>query len=61
MNKRYNKRLEDEDLWEVYDMKTGRTVIMCGFPLDGLGEHAAEEYVRLLEAGELVPDASDGS
>ena len=58
---RYAKRLEAEDLWEVYDLATGRVVYMAGYPYDGMAEHEADEIVALLEAGEIVPDEDTGT
>ncbi|WP_159586052.1 hypothetical protein [Chelativorans xinjiangense] len=56
MANRYDKRLEDEDLWEVYEVRTGRVVLIAGQPYDGMAEHEADEIVQLLETGAVTPD-----
>lgn len=53
---RYNKRLQDEDLWEVYEISTGRVIVIAGHPYDGMAQHEAAEIVALLESGALSVD-----
>lgn len=53
---RYNKRLQDEDLWEVYEISTGRVIVIAGHPYDGMAQHEAAEIVALLESGALSAD-----
>lgn len=58
MANRYDKRLQDEDLWQVYEIKTGQIVLIAGQPYDGMAQHEAAEIVALLEAGILEADTS---
>jgi hypothetical protein len=53
---RYDKRLEDEELWQVYEIKTGHIVMIAGRPYDGLAKHEADEIVNLLETGAIIAD-----
>ena len=53
---KYDKRLEGEYLWEVYDIATGRVVMIAGQPYDGMAEHEADEIVTLLESGSVIAD-----
>lgn len=53
---RYDKRLEDKELWQVYEIKTGRVVMIAGQPYDGIAQHEAEEIVALLETGVVIAD-----
>ena len=53
---RYDKRLEDKDLWQVYEISSGRVVMIAGHPYDGMAESEAAEIVALLEAGLLAAD-----
>jgi hypothetical protein len=39
---------------------TGQVVTLDGNPMDVLDEREAEECMELLEAGEMVPDTSEG-
>lgn len=57
MATRYDKRLEDEDLWQVYEIATGRVVMIAGQPYDGMAEVEAAEIAALLEGGILTADA----
>lgn len=60
MNDIYNKRRDAEDLWEIFDIWTGKVVILeGGYPLSGLDDHEVREALDLLDAGELVPVSDD--
>lgn len=55
---RYDKRLEAEDLWQVFEIETGRVVMIAGQPYDGMAKHEAAEIVALLEGGILTADTN---
>lgn len=54
---RYDKRLEDKDLWQVFEISTGRVVMIAGHPYIGMAESEAAEIVALLEGGLLAADS----
>lgn len=56
---RYDKRLEDKELWQVYEVKTGRVVTIAGRPYDGMAQYEAEEIVALLETGAVIADGDE--
>ncbi|MCT7377310.1 hypothetical protein [Chelativorans salis] len=60
MNKKFTKRPEAPDLWEIYDVETGQIVTLDGFPLDSLASYEADELVKLLFMGEIFPDPWEG-
>lgn len=60
MERRYEKHLSDHRRWRIVYASTGETVTLEGQPLDDLDEHEADKAIALLEAGELVPDFSEG-
>ncbi len=53
---RYDKRLQDEDLWQVYEISSDRVIVIAGHPYEGMAQHEAAEIVALLESGALRPD-----
>ncbi|KFC69498.1 hypothetical protein FF80_01304 [Devosia sp. LC5] len=53
---RYDKRVQDKDLWQVYEISTGRVIVIAGHPYDGMAQHEAAEIVSLLESGALSAD-----
>lgn len=57
---RYDKSLEDKELWQVYEIQTGRVVMIAGHPYDGMAQHEAEEIVALLETGAVIADVDGG-
>lgn len=61
MPARYEKRLHDEDLWLVCEVKTGCVVLIAGHPYDGMAENEAAEIVALLNAGMLDIDPAPPS
>lgn len=60
MTERFGKRQSDDGTWQVVYAATGHVVTLEGQPLDNLEDHEADEAIDLLDAGEVVPDPSDG-
>lgn len=54
----FDKRQDEDGLWEIYDEDSDRVVTVDGLPLSGLDEDEADEALRLLVRGELSPDTS---
>jgi len=54
----FDKRQDEEGLWEVYDEDSEEVVMIDGLPLSGLDEGEADEAIRRLQAGEISPDNS---
>ena len=53
---RYDLRKDTPDTWEVYDTRTGKTVVVGGKPRVGLKLDEADIYVDLLNSGDQIPD-----
>lgn len=60
MTERFAKRSSEDGTWKVVYSATGHVVTVDGQPLDSLEEHEADEAIDLMDAGEVVPDPSDG-
>lgn len=58
MSNGYDKRQDEDGLWEVYDSDSGQVVTIDGLPLSGLDEDEADEAIRQLSVGEVSPDSS---
>lgn len=54
----FDKRQDQEGLWEVYDVENEQVVTVDGLPLAGLDATEADEALRRLETGRLSPDSS---
>jgi len=54
----FDKRQDEEGLWEVYDEDSEEVVMIDGLPLSGLDEGEADDAIRKLRAGEVSPDNS---
>lgn len=52
----YEKRQDEEGLWEVFDPESEEVVVVDGFPLSGLDEDEADEAISRLGSGEITPD-----
>jgi CO dehydrogenase/acetyl-CoA synthase alpha subunit len=52
----YEKRRNEDDLWEVYDSESEDIVVVDGMPLTGLDEEEADEAVVQLNRRQLTPD-----
>lgn len=57
----YDKRQDEDGLWEVFDGDNDRVVSVDGLPLSGLDEDEADEAIRQLSTGEMSPDTSPES
>jgi hypothetical protein len=52
----YDKRQDEEGLWEVFDTGNDHVVIVDGLRLSGLDEDEADEAIRQLDRGDMSPD-----
>ncbi|MER9019191.1 hypothetical protein [Mesorhizobium sp. M0898] len=52
----FDKRLDSEGLWEVYDSESDEAVVVGGLPLSGLDESEADEAIEKLNRGDLTSD-----
>ncbi len=53
---RYDLRKDTADTWEIYDTRTGRTVVVGGQPRAGPKLDEADIYVDLLNSGDQSVD-----
>lgn len=52
----YDKRRNEDDLWEVYDSESEDVVVVDGMPLTGLDEGEADEAVFQLNRRQVTAD-----
>lgn len=52
----YDKRRNEDGLWEVYDSESGDVVVVDEMPLTGLDESEASEAVLQLNRRQMSPD-----
>lgn len=54
----FDKRQDEDGLWEVYDTDSEEVVRVGGLPLSGMDEDEADEALERLARGEISPDGS---
>lgn len=52
----YDKRRNEDGLWEVYDSESEDIVVVDGMPLTGLDEGEASEAAVQLNRRQMTPD-----